>query len=336
MTSTSGPAGHLGTAAPDRGPASSDPQYGSASWRALGTYAQLSVADVNVLDAARAEAHRLLDEVDRACSRFRDDSDLMRANRGAGEWVRVDPLLPAAIQVALHAAEVTDGLVDPTLGLSLAAVGYDADLAVVQAREGHLADPSAIPAPPVPAVRDAWRQIELAADAVKVPRGVSLDLGATGKAFAADLLVTSISALTQVDVIVSLGGDVAIAPGDPTKPATSWPIEVGEDPDAPPAQTVELDRGGLATSSTVRRRWKQGDRLVHHLLDPRTGQPVTPVWRTVTVAAESCATANTASTAAIILGELATDWLADYDLAARLVSSQGHVVCLGGWPEEDN
>jgi thiamine biosynthesis lipoprotein len=73
---------------------------------------------------------------------------------------------------------------------------------------------------------------------------------------------------------------------------------------------------------------------MHHILDPRTDLPVAPVWRTVSVAADSALDANIASTVAIIRGHAAQGLLADLAVAARLVDSTGAVHTLGGWPEE--
>ena len=103
-------------------------------WSALGTYAQLVVDDG--LDASPRRsmiAKRLVDSIDATCSRFRPDSDLSRASAAAGTWVEVDPLLVQAVDAALVAARSTDGLVDPTLGRALVALGYDRDLDLVRA-----------------------------------------------------------------------------------------------------------------------------------------------------------------------------------------------------------
>jgi thiamine biosynthesis lipoprotein len=81
----------------------------------------------------------------------------------------------------------------------------------------------------------------------------------------------------------------------------------------------------VATSSTIVRPG--------HIIDPATGEPVESPWRTVTVAARSCVAANTASTAAIVLGDDAPRWLAARGLPARLVALDGGVVRVGGWPE---
>jgi thiamine biosynthesis lipoprotein len=101
-------------------------------------------------------------------------------------------------------------------------------------------------------------------------------------------------------------------------------------------QTVLVQSGGLATSSTTVRRWARGGQELHHVLDPRTGRPAEEVWRTVSVAAASCVDANIASTAAIIRGERAPAWLESLGLPARLVLPEGSVVRVGGWPAEDD
>ena len=95
------------------------------SWRALGTYIELSVENEAAAAEAAPLAAAVLDDVDAACSRFRADSDLVRANQAAGQWVSVSPILIGALQVALRAAHTTEGLVDPTLGELMIAGGYD-------------------------------------------------------------------------------------------------------------------------------------------------------------------------------------------------------------------
>ncbi len=157
-----------------------------------------------------------------------------------------------------------------------------------------------------------------------------LDLGATAKALASDRAADAAARAAGCGVLVSLGGDVAVrgpAPGD------GWPIGVADDHRARgPVPTVLVRGGGLATSSTTQRRWRRGGQVVHHILDPRTGLPPEPVWRTVSVAAASCVAANTFSTAAIVWGAEAPDRLRG--VPARLVGEDGDVVTTGGWPPD--
>ena len=83
------------------------------------------------------------------------------------------------------------------------------------------------------------------------------------------------------------------------------------------------------------RRWQRAGRAVHHIVDPRTGWSADGPWRTVSVAAASCAEANAATTAAIVAGRDAEAWLAATGLPSRLVARDGAVRLLGGWPAAD-
>jgi thiamine biosynthesis lipoprotein len=298
-------------------------------WSALGTYVFLATADPGVLDDARAIAQEVLWAVDRTCSRFRHDSDLVRANAAPGSWVPVDPLLVAAVRVAVEASQETGGLVDPCLGRSMVWLGYDADLAAVRRR----ADPPRSTPPPSPRP-GAWREIGLDPEgAVRVPPGCSLDLGATAKAWASDLVAAAVVERLDCQVIVSLGGDIRVdGPGGAAHAA--WPVMVAERPEDELTELVWLQGGGLATSTTTVRRWSSAGVERHHLLDPRTGLPTTGPWRTVTATGPTCVSANTATTAALVLGEEAVGWLSERSVTARLVADDGTVALTGCWPED--
>ena len=298
-------------------------------FRALGTSAVVAVTDGGARDEAALLLALEVDAIDHACSRFRDDSELAVVNAAAGDWVDVSPLFLAALDIALTAARTTDGLVDPTIGRALRVLGYDRDFASVAADGGPLR---------VRVARTAgWRAVDIdhAARRVRVPRGVELDLGATAKAFAADRAADRIARMTGSGVVVSLGGDCAIAGH---APAGGWTIRVTDRHDAPadaPGATVALTEGGLATSGTTARRWTRGGRELHHVIDPSTGWSAAPVWRTVSVAAPRCVDANVAATAAIVLGEGARPWLEALGLPARLVAPDGTVIGLAGWPTRE-
>jgi len=298
----------------------------SASWRALGTLVQLVVTDPAALPEARRLLTHDLDAVDAACSRFRADSEIRSLHGGRQQ---VSPLLAEAVAVALRAARLTDGDVDPTVGGAMAAAGYDRDFRQIEPN----GPPLRLTVRQVP----GWREVRLDGRSLILPAGVQLDLGATAKAWAADRSATNIAAQTNSGVLVSLGGDIAVA-GPP--PATGWRVRVqdvagpaGETPEGPYA-LIAIRDGGLATSSTAARRWQRGGDVLHHILDPRTGLPAEPVWRTVSVAAGSCADANAASTAAVIRGRRAPGWLTRLGLPARLVDATGAVFTVAGWPDD--
>ncbi|MEZ5091858.1 FAD:protein FMN transferase [Nocardioides sp.] len=301
----------------------------ATTFEALGTYVFLASRRPAILPPTQRLAAAVLSDVDRTCSRFREDSDLTRANRQAGSWVAVDPLLVAAVRAACSAAEQTGGLVHPLLGRPLVQLGYDRDYDELHV----LADqPAGEPTPPGV---DSWREIGLDDDgALRVPAGTALDLGATAKAWAADLIAAAIAGETGTGAIVSLGGDIAIAPDADGEDLPPWPIEISTHPGDPAETTVALDGGGLATSSTQVRRWARAGVHLHHVLDPRTGRPADPVWHAVTATGPSATAANTASTASIVLGADAPGWLEAHDVTARLVAADGRVVTTGSWPDE--
>lgn len=299
----------------------------SATFETWGTYVFVATRAAGDLAPARRVTEIVLDDIGRACSRFRPDSDLSRANAEAGRWVEVDPLLVAAVSAACEAAEQTDGLVDPLLGRTLVQLGYDRDLAELPLAEQ-------VPVVLWPADRprpDRWREIGLDPDgAIRVPEGTALDLGSTGKAWAADVAAAAFATELSGSALVSIGGDLAVASPD----GEPWPVAISTHPGAPAEATVGLDRGGLATSSTRVRRWARRGVRLHHLVDPRTGWPAAEVWRTVTATGPTCLAANTATTAAVVLGDDAPTWLAERGVAARLVAADGRVLPTGGWPEE--
>ena len=297
-------------------------------WPLWSTYAFLGVSEPSRLDEAGQIACDLLAEVDRACSRFRPDSDLSRVNRRPGAWVQVEPCLVHVLRAALGAAEATDGLVDPCLGRTMVSLGYDTDLDTLSRVPGTTPTPVA-PRP------DAWREVRLDEDAVRVPEDVALDLGAVAKAWAADLVATELADRLDCDVVVSLGGDLRVT--GPGGAAAVWPVRVTEHPDdldtAPTAPGSDvMVSGGLATSSTAVRRWVTSGEERHHLVDPRTGRPAESSYRTVSAIGATCVAANTASTAALVLGEDAPAWLQSHGVTARLVSTTGSLRTVGPWP----
>lgn len=296
-----------------------------ATFRALGTDVHVGVRRPTDLERALAATRSVLQDVDEVASRFRADSDLSRVNARPGQWVAVDPLLLAAVQVGCEGARQTDGLVSPLLGRVLVQVGYDRDFALI---EGQSLGPLVQPAPPP---LDAWREIRTDPDGwVWIPEHTALDLGATGKAWAADLVASALTDRLDGSAIVSVGGDVRVAAPD----GIPWPVAVSERPGAPAEELTALVDGALATSTTTVRRWARNGVRHHHLLDPRTGLPTTGFWRTVTAAGATCVAANTASTAAIVLGDAATGWLEDHTVSARLVGRRGAVAHTGAWPRE--
>jgi FAD:protein FMN transferase len=319
--------------------------------KALGTFCSVLVTRPKALDEAQQILVNQLAAIDLACSRFREDSELSALNRAGGQPVTVSPLFATALEVALRAAQITDGDVDPTCGRSLVHLGYDKDFAALAS------DTSALTQPPAPAA--GWRcvQLNVQSRTVQVPTAVMLDLGATAKALAADLAAGAIFDQLGCGVLVNLGGDIAVAG---QAPDGGWRVGVDDgvtsvdaDPPLSPgsggasssrssrrpggrragsAQVVSIEAGGVATSGPAFRSWRRGGQAMHHIVVPSTGQPAEIYWAGVSVAAASCVDANTASTAAIVRGRSAPGWLSSMNLPARLIRPDAMVVTTGGWP----
>ncbi len=287
------------------------PDLAHSRWQRWSTDMHIVVTEPASLRRARLEVDAELDAVERAASRFRPDSEIMALAASGGGPTRISETLAILLAAALAAARDTDGDVDPTVG------------AAVVALEG---DDRAALSTVTPA---CWSMVALDGRVVTVPPGVLLDLGATAKAVAADRCADRVHEVTGSGVLINLGGDIATAG---PAPAGGWQILVA-DVDGDPESAVALPSGAaLATSSTLRRRWQRNDVVHHHILNPRTGSSADPVWRTVSVAAQTCCAANTVSTAAIVRGWSALRWIGELGMSARLVDGDRVEHTLGSWP----
>ncbi|HEY6278512.1 MAG TPA: FAD:protein FMN transferase [Streptosporangiaceae bacterium] len=310
-----------------------------AQREALGTTARLAVWPPEHADAAMAAVDAVLAALDLQASRFRPDSEISWLHRSAGGLFMLSGGLAEAVRVALEAARWTGGLTDPTVGEALISLGYDRDFAAI--------DPDSREPPPAPVPAPGWQEVRLDGPLLWLPASVRLDLGATAKGLGSDRAARAVMAATghTGGALISLGGDIATA-GIP--PRGGWPIvaagrsghDGADSPRTGPASTglsqlVRLPHGAVATSSISCRSWRRAGRVLHHIVDPRTGLPAGGPWQTASVAAMTCADANAAATAAIVAGEAAPGWLTAAGLPARLVSHTGEVRHIGGWPEHD-
>jgi thiamine biosynthesis lipoprotein len=298
-------------------------RYHSTLWS---TEVDLVVTDHHLVVAAAQLFDAITSSVEMVASRFLPDSEIRGLQRDArtGKPVHVSADLLELLSVAMRAATLTGGCVDPTVGNAMCRVGYDRDFSKVADRA-----PEDLPLPN-PVV--GWSAIALDTErsTVTMPAGLLLDLGATAKAWAVDRAASSIAARLGCGVLVSVGGDIAVGGEAPIGGFAIGVADVCGDFSTP--VTVAIESGGMATSGVGNRHWMVGNQPVHHLIDPATSLPVETCWRTVSVAAGSCLDANTASTAAMIMGEPATEWLGDRCLPSRLVRTDGSLSFVGAWP----
>jgi thiamine biosynthesis lipoprotein len=271
-------------------------------FRAMGTEVVVRSTEA----AAAAEVRRLFAEVELRCSRFRPDSELSTINRDTRPSVPVSCELRPLLQWADRARSLTGGLVDAGVGARLADLGYDRDFVEVADRETSWSSRPCAP----------WK---LRDGVLHRKPGVAIDLGGIAKGWTADQAVERIGAAA-----VGAGGDVRSA-----RPETV--VEV-LDPWQQPVARVALGIGGLATSSQTRRKWRAGSRVVHHLIDPRTGGPAASPVLSATAVAAKAVEAEIAAKAILLLGAEglawaeATDWVGD----ALVVWEDGSVFATTG------
>jgi thiamine biosynthesis lipoprotein len=246
----------------------------------------------------------LFEQRDRLFSRFRTDSELARVNAWEMTIVPISPEFARAVVRALEAARQTGGVVDPTVGAAVVGAGYDRDFR-------DLVAGTAPPALPTPA---DWREVAVGDGILRRPHGTVLDLNGVVKAMAVD----DAASLLDGPGYVSAGGDLA---------ARGTPVAVS----LPDGEAVTLERGGIATSGTTRRRWLRGGTVQHHLIDPRTGVPAQSPWQEVTAVGRSCLAADVAAKAGFLLGHAGPDWLDARGVAARFATADGVFVENGGW-----
>lgn len=276
--------------------------------------------------AVEAVLDATLDRVDAVASRFRADSEVSRhaaAPGSADGMVRaeISRELTDLLLAAERAAELTDGLVDPCLGGELIAAGYGRapGLPLDGGPTGRIG------------VRFSDLTLDPARGRIEMPAGTLLDLGAIAKSRTADRLALTLAGLAGGGVLVDLGGDIATAG---PAPDGGWIIDVAPCMRGTASSRIRLETGAIATSSTQLRAWGGPATGGYHVIDPRTGASADTLWTQVSAVAGSCADANTAATAALILGEDAPAHLAANGLAARLVARDGQVLAVGAWPTE--
>jgi FAD:protein FMN transferase len=260
-----------------------------------------------VLGGGSPAQHRMIEDLflrrEMVFSRFRPDSELNQVNRSGDRMICVSRLFADALRVALHAAEETGGIVDPTLGSALQAAGYTRDFALLAPDPQPAGEP----------VRGAWHSVLLQDRLMVIPSGVELDLNGVVKSMAVDDALGCLSG----DGFVSAGGDVAVR-GE---------LTVG----LPDGDAVLVRRGALATSGSTNRRWLRAGRIQHHLIDPRTGRPAESPWTQVTACGASCLAADVAAKAGFLLGERGPEWLDERDIPARFLTHAGGAMPNAAW-----
>jgi FAD:protein FMN transferase len=258
-----------------------------------------------------------LGQLEACWSRFLPDSELRDLERYAGTGdVPASADLVDAIGRALSLWYVTDGLFDPTVRRSLEAIGYD--------RTFRQVPPTGPPLVNVPRPTRGCNGVNVDREqsTVRLPEGVTLDLGGVGKGLAADLVATGLVQRGAAGACVGLGGDVRVA-GSPLDGHT-WRIQVEHPLDESRTLcTRALSDEAIVTSTTRFRRWSRGGKALHHVIDPSTGAPAMNGVTAVVAQADEAWWAEGIAKAALVAGvERGLRLLERLGLAAVIVDAQ--------------
>ena len=286
-------------------------------------------SDKRAGSAALIRAAARVKEYERTFSRFQPGSGLSRLNKGPSDRVQVSADLAALLTRALEYARVTGGVFDPLVLGDIEALGYDRTFEEVSSR-GHS------PLPVAARARTPWTmvQVDAALGVVTRPPGARVDLGGVAKGAAADAALAELGSFPGA--LIDLGGDIR-AHGQPDD-ADGWIVAVDE-PASQPVTSLDylkLRDGGVATSSVARRRWTRNGTTVHHIIDPRTGQPACSGVVQCTAIADSAEHADVAAKVGLILGvgSLSEDGETSRALGLRgmaWVTADGAYQCTEGW-----
>jgi thiamine biosynthesis lipoprotein len=268
------------------------------------------------------QAQSLITSLEARFTRFSDTSELARLNRANGEWFHASDELFRVVLQSYEYVDETGGLFDPSVLDALESAGYDKSMDDIRVH-GVMR----MPAPIKPRTFDfGAAQFDPATRAIRLPRGARLDLGGIAKGWIAERAAQKLAAYSDA-CAVSAGGDMFMV-GWPAG-ETAWRVTL-EDP-RDPDQTLAILRvgpGAVATSSIMKRRWQQGKRVRHHLIDPRSSAPAETDWLSVTVIAPHATTAEVFAKALLIAGSRQAERIAARysDLAFIAVDRVGQLL----------
>jgi thiamine biosynthesis lipoprotein len=267
-----------------------DPPLLQRSLHALGCDIELACGEA---DARRrlGRAASWLAAFEQRYSRFLSLSELSRLNAAAGRPFKASRGLFELVSLALDLAARSEGLFDPLILPQLLAAGYDRSFDEMPATLTHRPKPAQS--------RANWRLVAMdgGARSIRLPPGAAIDLGGIGKGWAVD----RVGALLGTPSLVNAGGDVLLSGRPPGE--ESWLVGVAEPfrPEQDMTVLKAVDRG-VATSSSLRRRWQRDGLVLHHLIDPRSGRPSESDAVQVTAIAPSALLADYHAKVALLKG----------------------------------
>ena len=249
----------------------------------------------------------ILDACMQKCAHYEDllsaqkkNSDVWNINHSAPQAVKVSPETLSLAKIALHYARLSVGAVASNNGRLSDLWNFTGD------PPGPVPDPKQLKALASHVGFEKLKMDEDASTIALTDKEAALDLGGIAKGFIADELKTYLLAQGVHSAIINLGGNVLLVGGKtPSSTLSDFAVGIQEPFGATGdfAAVVEAQDKSIVSSGTYERYFKSGDKLYHHLLNPKTGYPVQNGLSGVTIVSDRSVDGDALSTTCFILGE---------------------------------
>jgi thiamine biosynthesis lipoprotein len=289
---------------------------------AMGTEVNITVIDEDTqrAKAAMREAFNEISRIETLMSVTDRRSEIYMLNQSRGEWVNLSPETIHVLERSLYFASISNGAFDPTVKPLV-------DLWMEKVRAwgrlpttGELSEALALV---------NWRALELDEDKGRarfLKQGMEITLGGIAKGYAVDRATQVLKASGVERGLVDIGGDIRGFGRESWRIAIQHPRYEHEW-----LEVIDLKNSAVATSGDYRRFFLLGERRVHHILNPKTGEPADTVM-SVTVIAANGLDADALTTAVFVLGpEKGKELLNSLEVAGLIVSSGGQIIMSEGW-----
>jgi len=262
------------------------------TFQAMATPCEIRVetADAELAERVAQAGVAVARHVEEKFSRYRNNSVISQINSADGREVEVDPETAHLLDFAEQCFELGGGLFDVTSGVLRRVWRFDGS--------DNVPEPSQIES-----LRKlvGWEKVTWRRPYLRLPSGMEIDFGGLAKEYAVDLALAVARRVAPVPILVNFGGDLAVS--GPREHGQKWHVAIASvETDSGMAAMLELAGGGLATSGNARRFLLKDGVRYGHILDPRTGWPVSDAPRSVTVAAACCVEAGMMATLAMLRG----------------------------------
>lgn len=238
--------------------------------------------------------------IEKKYSRYRSDNIIFEINNSYGKRVTVDEETANLLDYADQCYQISEGLFDITSGTLRKIWTFDgSDNIATQEQINEQME------------HIGWLKVSWQRPSISLPDKMEIDFGGIGKEYAVDQTVDLIRRESSTSCLVNFGGDIRVT--GPRQGGQPWIIGI-EDPDKPAVLQVKgpcikLSNGAIATSGDTKKFLLKDGIRYGHVLNPKTGWPVTAGPRSITVSANTCTEAGIMATLAILQEKNAEDFL---------------------------